>query len=67
MEKFKDFIKNFRGAIIGGIIAIIALTLQLHKVVIAIIIVICGILLGNYIQHNKDFVKEKLKFYIDRF
>lgn len=66
MEKFKQFLINFKGAIIGGIVAIVALLLNLHKVLIFILIVIAGILLGNYVQHNKEFVKEKLKSYIDK-
>ncbi len=66
MEKVKQFLINYRGAIIGGIVAIIALLLNLHKVVIIILIVIAGILLGNYVQHNKELVKEKLKSYIDK-
>ena len=66
MEKVKQFLINYRGAIIGGIVAIVALLLNLHKVLIVILIVIAGILLGNYVQHNKEFVKEKLKTYIDK-
>ena len=66
MEKIKQFLINYRGAIIGGIVAIVALLLNLHKVLIVILIVIAGILLGNYVQHNKEFVKEKLKTYIDK-
>lgn len=66
MEKFKQFLINFKGAIIGGIVAIVALLLNLHKVLMFILIVIAGILLGNYVQHNKEFVKEKLKSYIDK-
>lgn len=66
MEKVKQFLINYIGAIIGGIVAIIALLLNLHKAVIIILIVIAGILLGNYVQHNKELVKEKLKSYIDK-
>lgn len=66
MEKIKQFLINYRGAIIGGIAAIVALLLNLHKVLIVILIVIAGILLGNYVQHNKELVKEKLKTYIDK-
>lgn len=66
MEKVKQFLINYRGAIIGGIVAIVALLLNLHKVLIVILIVIAGILLGNYVQHNKELVKEKLKSYIDK-
>ena len=66
MKNFKKFLTNYRGAIIGGIVGIIALILNLHKIVIAILIIIAGIFIGNYVQHNKDFVKEKLKMYIDK-
>lgn len=66
MEEFKNFLINFRGAIIGGIIAIIALLLNLHEILIWILIVVAGIVIGNYVQHNKEFVKDKLKTYIDK-
>ena len=66
MEKVKQFLIKYRGAIIGGIVAIIALILKLHKAIIVILVVVAGILLGNYVQHNKEFVKEKLKTYIDK-
>ena len=66
MEDFKNFLINFRGAIIGGIIAFIALLLNLHTVLIWVLIIVAGILIGNYVQHNKEFVKDKLKTYIDK-
>lgn len=66
MEEFKNFLIKYRGAIIGGLIALVALLLNLHKILIWFLIIIAGILLGNYIQHNKEFVKDKLKSYIDK-
>lgn len=66
MEEIKKFLIKYRGAIIGGLVAILALILNLHKIMIWVLIVIAGILIGNYIQHNKEMVKEKLKFYIDK-
>lgn len=66
MEEVKKFLIKYRGAIIGGLVAILALILNLHKLLIWLLIVIAGILIGNYIQHNKEMVKEKLKFYIDK-
>lgn len=66
MEEIKNFLIKYRGAIIGGLIALIALLLNLHKVVIFILIVVAGIVIGNYVQHNKEFVKDKLKSYIDK-
>lgn len=66
MEEIKKFLIKYRGAIIGGLIAILALILNLHKIMLWLLIVIAGVLIGNYIQHNKEMVKEKLKFYIDK-
>ena len=66
MENFKNFLIKFRGAIIGGIVALVALLLNLHKVLIWILIILAGIVIGNYIQNNKEFVKDKLKSYIDK-
>ena len=51
MEDFKKFIGQYRGAIIGIIVAIV---------------ILAGALIGNYIQQNKDDVKTKLKKFIDR-
>ena len=66
MKDIKDFFIKYRGAIIGGLVALIALLLNLHKVLTVILIIVAGILIGNYVQHNKEFVKEKLKSYIDK-
>lgn len=67
MKNFENFLKKYRGAIIGGLIALIALLLNLHKVLIWILIIVAGIVIGNYVQNNKEFVKDKLKSYIDKF
>ncbi len=67
MDEFKNFLMKYKGAIIGGLIAIIALLLNLHKLLLWILVIVGGILLGNYVQHNKEFVKDKLKSYIDKF
>lgn len=66
MEEFKNFIKEYSGAIIGGLIAIIILATQLYRLVIGIILITIGIFVGNYIQKNKYDVKEKLKKFIDK-
>ncbi len=66
MEDFKNFLIKFRGAIIGGLIALVALLLNLHKVLVWIAIIVIGIIIGNYVQNNKEFVKDKLKSYIDK-
>ena len=66
MENIKNFIIEYRGAIIGGIIGLIILCTHLYRLIIGIILIAIGIFVGNYIQHNKDMVKEKLKGFIDR-
>ena len=66
MNEFKNFIKEYCGAIIGGIVAILILCTGFYKLIVGIIFVALGIVLGNYIQKNKYEVKEKLKKIIDR-
>lgn len=66
MESFKSFLIQYRGAIIGILIAILILCTQLYRLIIAIILIVIGGVAGNYIQQNKDEVKEKLKNFIDR-
>ena len=50
MEEFKNFLNEYKGAIIGGIIAILVLCTKLYKLVIGIILITIGVLIGNYIQ-----------------
>lgn len=64
---FFKFLTNHTGAIIGGLIAIIIAFTDLTEIMLKIIIVALGIWLGNYIQKNKNSVKEKLKHWIDKF
>ena len=66
MDDFKKFINQYKGAIIGVIIAIILLVTRLYDVIIGILIILAGALVGNYVQLNKDEVKSKLKKFIDR-
>lgn len=66
MEEFKNFIKEYSGAIIGGLVAILILCTQLYKLVVGIILIAIGIFVGNYVQRNKYEVKEKIKKWIDR-
>ena len=66
MDSFKQFLKDYSGAIIGAIIAILILVTRLYELVIWIIMICIGVFLGNYVQHNKGMVKEKVKRFIDR-
>ena len=56
MGDIKNFIKQYRGAIIGIIIAILILITNLQKLIIGIILIAIGAIIGNYVQQNK---KEK--------
>ena len=66
MNGFKDFITQYRGAIIGVIIAILILVTRLHDLILAIVVLVLGAFIGNYVQQNKDFEKTKLKSFIDK-
>ena len=66
MNGFKDFITQYRGAIIGVIIAILILVTRLHDLILAIVVLVLGAFIWNYVQQNKDFVKTKLKSFIDK-
>ena len=66
MDDFKKFINQYKGAIIGIIIAIVLLATKLYDVIIGILIILAGAFVGNYVQQNKDDVKAKLKKFIDR-
>lgn len=66
MKDLKSFIQEYRGAIIGGILAIIVLCTGLWKLAVSIIVIGAGVFLGNYVQQNKYEVKEKLHDFINR-
>ena len=66
MDDFKNFITNYRGAIIGVVIALLIIFTRLHRLILAIIIIGVCAFVGNYIQQNKYDVKEKIKNFIDR-
>ena len=66
MDEFKKFMSQYGGMIIGIIVAIVLLCTQLYRLIIGIILIFVFGYAGNYIQHNKFEVKEKLKNFIDR-
>ena len=66
MNNFKDFWNQYRGAIIGVIIAILILITGLDKLILAIVVIAIGAFVGNYVQRNKEDVKAKLKNFIDK-
>lgn len=62
----KDFWNNYKGAIIGLIIAILFLATGLHNLILVIVVLLLGAFIGNYVQQNKEEVKTKLKSFIDK-
>ncbi len=66
MDNMKQFWDQYKGAIIGGLIAVLILCTQLYRLIIGIILIVIGIFVGNYVQYNKYTVKEKLKKIIDK-
>lgn len=66
MNDLKEFFLKYRGAIIGALVAIVALCLQIYKFIIGVIIIFVGMYIGNYVQHNKESVKIKIKDLVDK-
>ena len=66
MEDLKKFIMQYRGAIIGVIVAILLLATRLYMLIIGILLILVGAFVGNYVQQNKEDVKTKLKNFIDK-
>lgn len=66
MNEMKDFFMKYRGSIIGALIAILILCTGFYRLIVGIILVGMGIYVGNYIQANKNEVKEKVKKFIDK-
>ena len=62
----KEFWNQYKGAIIGIIISILILITRLHDLILAIVVLVLGAFIGNYIQQNKEDVKIKLKQFIDK-
>lgn len=66
MDDLKKFITNYWGAVLGGIIALILACTNLYRIVVGIVLIAVGIWAGNYFQHYKENVKNKLKNFIDK-
>lgn len=70
MDNFKLFCDKYGGAIIGFLVglalAVLLLCTNLYKLIIGIALIIACVYFGNYIQRNKENVKEKTKKFIDK-
>ncbi len=66
-KSFAWFVNQYKGAIIGGVIALLFIATGLSKLVIGLAVLAVGVFLGYYIQNNKDKVKDILRGLIDKF
>ena len=66
MEDLKKFFTQYWGAILGGLIALILACTELYRLIIGLVLIGFGIWAGNYFQHYKENVKNKLKQFIDK-
>ena len=66
MNGFKDFWEHYKGAIIGIIVAVLILITRLQDLILAVVVIVLGAIVGNYVQQNKEDVKTKLKNFIDK-
>ncbi len=70
MDNFKQFCDKYAGAIFGFLVglglAVLLLCTNLYKLIIGIVLIIACVYFGNYIQRNKENVKEKTKKFIDK-
>lgn len=62
----QNIFKQYGGAIIGGVIALLLCFTEIYKLLLYIVIILAGVIIGNYVQKNKKSVKEKLKEFIDK-
>ena len=49
MNSIKEFWSNYKGAILGVIFAILIIMTNLYKLIVAIVLIILGAIVGNYI------------------
>ena len=66
MESFKDFVIKYRGALIGGFLGLLVLLTGFYMLIVWVLLIFVCAFIGNYIQHNKYEVKEKVKNFIDK-
>ena len=67
MGNLKEFWDKYKGAIIGILIALLIVCTRLYQLFILFALVIIGAIIGNYVQNNKELVKNKMKNFIDKF
>lgn len=66
-KNFVYYVTQYRGAIIGIVVALLLIATGLSKLLFGLVILVAGAFLGNYIQKNKNNVKQSLKEFIDKF
>ena len=65
-NKFLKFFNQYGGAVIGGVVAILLCALKIYHFLLVLLIICAGVFTGDYIQKNKEKVKDKIKSFIDK-
>lgn len=65
LEKIKNLWSTYKGACIGAIVALLFIWTGLFTVLVYLLVIAAGIFVGNYVQLNKDVIKEKYKAFLE--
>lgn len=66
MDDFEKFVMKYMGAFIGVAVAILILATRMYVLIIWLLVILAGAFVGNYIQKNREEVKDKLRNLIDK-
>lgn len=65
-NRFVKLFNQYGGAIIGGVVALILCCTRIYMFLVYVLIIAAGVFAGDYIQKNKEKVKDKIKSIIDK-
>lgn len=66
-KNFSWYVKEYKGAIIGGVVALLFIATGLSNLVVGLAVLGIGMFVGYYVQNNKEKVKQMLRGLIDKF
>jgi len=64
-EKIKNLWSTYKGACIGAIVALLFIWTGLFMALVYLLVIAAGMFVGNYVQLNKDVIKEKYKAFLE--
>ena len=65
LEKLKNLWSTYKGACIGALVALVFIWTGLFMALVYLLVIFCGMFIGNYVQLNKDVIKEKYKAFLE--